>query len=305
MRKSDFVLNTDRKNSIGIAFSGGGLQGIAHIGAVKALYELGIKPQFVSGTSSGAAMASIVAMGFSADEMQEIAKKHWKELAEIDNKLIFKSLAQFILNKKIRKDGIKSGEIISDVIKEIRRERGISGFKDLPINLSVCTVDTLTTDECIFTTEDEHLQNEHIHYICDAPLEIAVRASMSFPAIYTTCPYDKYNFIDGGSKDNLPVKILKDMGVGKVLALGFNIMNYDPDSGLDGLIKVIWRALDVYSIDGTRKSMKMADYAVEINNKNTQLFSMDSIEETIQEGYDAVMEHKNDILKIFAPKEMT
>ena len=95
------------------------------------------------------------------------------------------------------------------------------------------------------------------------------------------------------------------MGVGKVLALGFNIMNYDPDSGLDGLIKVIWRALDVYSIDGTRKSMKMADYAVEINNKNTQLFSMDSIEETIQEGYDAVMEHKNDILKIFAPKEMT
>lgn len=297
------MLNTDRKNSIGIAFSGGGLQGIAHIGAVKALYELGIKPQFVSGTSSGAAMASIVAMGFSADEMQEIAKKHWKELAEIDNKLIFKSLAQFILNKKIRKDGIKSGEIISDVIKEIMRERGISGFKDLPINLSVCTVDTLTTDECIFTTEDEHLQNEHIHYICDAPLEIAVRASMSFPAIYTTCPYDKYNFIDGGSKDNLPVKVLKDMGVGKVLALGFNIMNYDPDSGLDGLIKVIWRALDVYSIDGTRKSMKMADYTVEINNKNTQLFSMDSIEETILEGYDAVMEHKNDILKIFAPQE--
>ena len=45
----------DRKNSIGVAFSGGGLQGIAHIGAVQALYELGIHPQYVSGTSSGAA----------------------------------------------------------------------------------------------------------------------------------------------------------------------------------------------------------------------------------------------------------
>lgn len=42
----------DRKNSIGVAFSGGGLQGIAHIGAVQALYELGIHPQYVSGTSS-------------------------------------------------------------------------------------------------------------------------------------------------------------------------------------------------------------------------------------------------------------
>ena len=290
----------DRSNSIGIAFSGGGLQGIAHVGAVQALYELGIKPQYVSGTSSGSAVAAIVAMGCSAEEMRTMVKKHWKTLAEIDNGLIFKSLAQFILNKKIQKDGIKSGELISDAIKDVMEFKGIKSFKDLPINLSVCTVDTLTTDECIFTTEDEHLENDHIHYITDAPLELAVRASMSFPAIYTTCPYKEYNFIDGGSKDNLPVKILKDMGVGKVLAIGFDILNYNPDAGLDGLIKVIWRALDVYSIDGTRKSKEMADYAVEINNKNTQLFSMDNMDETIQEGYDAIMAHKDEILRIFA-----
>ena len=58
----------ERRNCIGIAMSGGGLQGIAHIGAIKALYELGIHPQFVSGTSSGAAMAAITAMGFTAEE---------------------------------------------------------------------------------------------------------------------------------------------------------------------------------------------------------------------------------------------
>ena len=107
-----------------------------------------------------------------------------------------------------------------------------------------------------FYNQEENLENEHIHYITGAPLETAVRASMSFPAIYTTCPYDKYNFIDGGSKDNLPVKILRDMGVGKVLAIGFDIMTYNPDAGLGGLIKVIWRALDVYSIDGTRGQRK-------------------------------------------------
>lgn len=289
----------DRKNAIGIAFSGGGLQGIAHIGAIKALYELGIKPQYVSGTSSGAVMAAIVAMGFNPKEMTAAAKKHWKTLAEIDNGLIFKSLAQFILNKRIKRDGIKSGELISEVVKQLMTEKNIHGFEDLPINLSICTVDTFTTDECIFTTEEENIQNEHIQYITGAPLDIAVRASMSFPAIYTTCSYDKYNFIDGGSKDNLPVKVLRDMGVGKVLAIGFDIINYAPDEGLDGLIKVIWRALDVYSIDGTRKSMKMADYAVEINNENTQLFSIDNVDETMQEGYDAIMSHKEEILKIF------
>lgn len=70
-------------------------------------------------------------------------------LAEIDNGLIFKSLAQLILNKKIQKDGIKSGELIEDVIRDIMNEKGITGFENLPINLSICTVDTLTTDECI------------------------------------------------------------------------------------------------------------------------------------------------------------
>ena len=82
----------DRKNSIGVAFSGGGLQGIAHIGAVQALYELGIHPQYVSGTSSGAAMAAIVAMGCDSDEMKRVAKKHWKTLAEIDNGLIYNNM---------------------------------------------------------------------------------------------------------------------------------------------------------------------------------------------------------------------
>lgn len=70
----------DRKNSIGVAFSGGGLQGIAHIGAVQALYELGIHPQYVSGTSSGAAMAAIVAMGCDSDEMKRVAKSIGKLL---------------------------------------------------------------------------------------------------------------------------------------------------------------------------------------------------------------------------------
>lgn len=289
----------DRKNAIGIAFSGGGLQGIAHIGAIKALYELGIHPQYVSGTSSGAAMAAICAMGMTPEEMRYFARKHWKTLAEIDSGLIFKALATFIINKNVERDGIKDGQLISDVIKEGMLLKGIRGFRDLPINLSICTVDTLTTDECIITTYDEHLESDHVHYLTNVPLDIAVRASMSFPAIYTTCDYGNYNFIDGGSKDNLPTKILRDMGVGRVLSIGFDIMAYDPDAGLDGLIKVIWRALDVYSINGTRESKKLADLAIEIKNENTQLFAIDSVDETIQEGYDTIMAHKDEILRIF------
>lgn len=290
----------DRKNAIGVAFSGGGLQGIAHIGAVKALYELGIHPQYVSGTSSGSAMAAITAMGFNADEMDHFAKKHWKTLANFDKGPLFKSIGRFLISKKkTKRDGFRPGEMISDVILDAMSVKGIKGFSDLPINLSVCTVDSHTTDECIFLTEDEGLENDHIHYIVGAPLELAVRASMSFPAVFTSCNYEGYNFFDGGSKDNLPVQVLRDMGVGKVLAIGFDVMNYTPAEGFEGVMGILLRALDAYSIDKTRKSMEMADLAVLIKNEDTGLFEMNDIDVTIQEGYDCIMKHKEEILEIF------
>ncbi len=289
----------DRKNAVGIAFSGGGLQGIAHIGAIKALYELGIKPQYVSGTSSGSAMAALVAMGCSADEMTSFAERYWEVLADFRPVPIVAQLASLKFNKKSDKDGLKDGAVISNVIKEAMDSKGIRGFEDLPINLSICTNDTRTMDECIFTTEKEDLQREYIHYIHGAPLELAVRASMTFPGIYTTCDYGDYNFIDGGSKDNLPVQILQDMGVGKVLALAFDISQYDRETGLDGMMKVVWRALDLYSIDKTRKSIKMADYCVMIKNSNTAIFSMENFTQTIQEGYDCVMACKEELLERF------
>ena len=287
-----------RKNEFG-AFSGGGLQGIAHIGAVQALHELGIFPQYVSGTSSGSAMAALVAMGCTPDDMRAFADRYWEVLADFRPVPIVAQLASLKFNKRTDKDGLKDGAVISNIIRAAMDKKGIGGFADLPINLSICTNDTYTTDECIFTTLDEGLTTDHIHYITGAPLELAVRASMTFPGIYTTCSYGQFNFIDGGSKDNLPVKVLRDMGVGKVLALSFDISDYVPETGLEGMMKVVWRALDLYSINSTRESKKLADYVVEIKNSNTAIFSMENFELTIQEGYDCVMRCRDDLLRLF------
>ena len=288
-----------RKNELGVVFSGGGLQGIAHIGAVRALYELGLRPQYVAGTSSGSAMAALTAMGCTPDEMQDFAEHYWETLADFRPIPIVAQLASLKFNKSTDKDGLKDGAVISNVIRKAMDNKGVRGFQNLPINLSICTNDTYTTDECIFTTLDEGLQTDHIHYICGAPLELAVRASMTFPGIYTTCNYQGYNFIDGGSKDNLPTKIMRDMGVGKVLALAFDITDYTPETGLDGMMKVVWRALDLYSINSTRESKKLADYVVDIKNSRTAIFSMDNLTQTIREGYDCVMQCKDDLLRIF------
>lgn len=293
---------TNRKDAIGFAFSGGGLQGIAHVGAIKALYELGVHPQYVSGTSSGSAMAALVAMGCDADDMTRVAKKYWKDLVKFRPSSILQSVVTLKFSRKAPGDGLMDGGIVEAMMRSVMKEKGITGFHDCPINLTVCTNDTKSTDEVIITAYDEKLErlkNEYVQYLTDVPLETAVRASMSFPGLFTTCHYKDYNFIDGGSKDNLPVKVLKNMGVGKVLALAFDVMDYTPQTGIDGMMRVIWRALDLYSINGTRKSMKMADYCVQIKNENTAIFTMDNIDETIEEGYRCVMNHKDEILRIF------
>ena len=284
-----------RKNEFGIVFSGGGLQGIALVSPFNSdRYVMACLP-----LSSGSAMAALVAMGCTPDDMRAFADRYWEVLADFRPVPIVAQLASLKFNKRTDKDGLKDGAVISNIIRAAMDKKGIGGFADLPINLSICTNDTYTTDECIFTTLDEGLTTDHIHYITGAPLELAVRASMTFPGIYTTCSYGQFNFIDGGSKDNLPVKVLRDMGVGKVLALSFDISDYVPETGLEGMMKVVWRALDLYSINSTRESKKLADYVVEIKNSNTAIFSMENFELTIQEGYDCVMRCRDDLLRLF------
>ena len=61
--------------SLGLALAGGGLKGIAHIGALKALKDLDIKIDYLSGTSSGALIGTIYALGYDTDEiLKKISK---------------------------------------------------------------------------------------------------------------------------------------------------------------------------------------------------------------------------------------
>ncbi|MEX0596104.1 MAG: patatin-like phospholipase family protein [Candidatus Paceibacterota bacterium] len=59
---------------VGIAFSGGGIRGIAHLGVIKALLSYGIKIHAMTGTSAGAMVAAFISGGYSPDEIKEIIK---------------------------------------------------------------------------------------------------------------------------------------------------------------------------------------------------------------------------------------
>lgn len=281
--------------SIGLALAGGGLQVVAHIGAIKALQDLNIKIDYISGTSSGSLVAATYAMGYTTEEIKEIVNDYYKALSNIPKGPIVSAIGTYLIHKEIKIGGLIPGEKIENLVKMLAEQKDIKNINDISIPIAIPAVDTISTKECISISKEYNLQNQDIDYIYDIPIEKAVRASMSFPGIFTTCNFDKYNFIDGGTKDNLPIQILKDMGANKTIGLSFNIDRYTPS---DNLLSVLLRAVDIFSLKDVRKAQEIADLAIEIDTQGTSLLEITDLEQCYQIGYDTIMGHKEDIIKL-------
>lgn len=280
---------------LGVALAGGGLKGLAHIGALQALEELGVKIDYLSGTSSGSMFATFYAMGFSTEEIKEKTMKNYKILTKLQKRPIFKAGVTYVTSGIAKIEGIINGKNIEDLVNTIAKERKITNMNQIKIPYAIATVDTITTKECIFLSKRFDLEDDDIDYIYDAPVAVAIRASMSFPGVYTPCQYGKYNFIDGGTKDNLPIKILKDMGATKTLALSFKIDDYEPKEDIFG---ILLRTVDIFSLKDVRKAQRESDLAIEIDCSGTTLLEITNADEVVKTGYNTIMNNKEKILEL-------
>ena len=281
---------------IGLSIAGGGLKGVAHIGVIKALKELGIEIDAIAGTSSGSLIAALYASGFSEDEIADVFANNYKKITTFEKRPIAKSIGKYIIKKDFDMEGLSKGEKIENLVNTIVSQKGIVKLQETKIPVAIATVDTVSMKECIFLSQKYDLENtDKIDYIYD-DIEIgkAVRASMSFPGIFTTCNFGKYNFIDGGTKDNLPIQVLKDMGATKTIGISFNIDKYIPT---DNVLSVLLRAVDIFSLKDVRAAQKIADLAIEIDTQGTSLLEITNLEQCYQIGYDTIMKHKQKILQ--------
>ena len=168
-------------------------------------------------------------------------------------------------------------------------------MNEIKTNLAICTVDTISTNECIFLSNECEEKIENIDYIYNAPIATATRASMSFPGIFTPCNYEKYNFIDGGTTDNYPTRILKTMGAEKIIGLHFRLDDYVPK---EDIFAVLLRAVDIFSLGDVREAKKYADLSIEIDAKGAGLLGIDDFDKLIETGYNAIMYNKEKILEL-------
>lgn len=177
----------DRKR-IGIALSGGGARGFAHLGVLKALAENGIPIDLVSGVSAGSFVGGALASGMSVDEIVEIGRK-----------LSWFGVAGFSYSPR----GLLSSTAMGTFIE---KNFPVTRFEDLQLPFAAVACDLETGDEVVLRDEGD--------------LAFAIRASCAIPGVFVPLIDENgRSLIDGGAATPMPTRAVRKLGAEVVIAV--------------------------------------------------------------------------------------
>ena len=255
------------RKKIGIALSGGGIKGVAHIGVFKALEELDIEVDIIAGTSAGAIMGSLFAAGLSWQEVKEF----------VDSTRFSKAFFPGFTSRGLLKhDFLKS---------RLKRYLPVNNFEELQTELHVLSTNLNTGKPQIFSQGD---------------IIAAVAASSSIPVLFSPEEINGNLYSDGGILANLPALPIKDKCD---LLIGINLIprvELAPKdfSGVLSSLSVAARTFYLTIQNNSYPDKQLCDLIIEPDNiQDHHIFSFNKIEEIFESGYSKTMEMKEEILK--------
>lgn len=280
---------------IGLALSGGGIRGFAHAGALKALEENNIKVDVIGGTSSGSIVATMYAMGMSPYYIYTLAKKYAKEIVNMGSIPIFSEIGNFVVNKKIKINGLNSGESIEEFFNAFAKKRGITDVADIKMPLVIAAVDVSQSKKYVFSSSLPEKDNEN--YITNIPVGTAIRASCSFPVFFAPCRYKEHLFMDGGILDNTPAQEIKKYGVDKIISIKFDSNQVNHESNV---MDIGMKILDIMGNKISEDDLKISDLVLTVPTDGTGLLDTDNLDLCYKEGYNIVLNNINKIKELCA-----
>jgi len=273
---------------IGLALSGGGVRGAAHVGAIKALEENGIKIDAIGGTSAGSIVGALYAMEYTTDEMYKLFNYFSKSVMAISPRYFFGGKEK----RGMQLGGLSSGENIELAVEEAAKLKGIKNIKDIKMPITIPTTDLISDREIIFTNCENVEGDEYIH---DIEIGKAVRASCSFPGMYAPLEYGKFQFADGGIFDNLPVLETKKLGVDKVIAIKFGLKSPKKQRTL---YNIAMQSIDLMTENLIQDSIEQSDVLINLDLKDTKSFNLSKIEMCYEQGYKQTKERISEIKQL-------
>ncbi len=216
---------------IGLALSGGGARGAAHIGVLEVLEAERIPIDCIAGTSMGAIVGGLYAAGYGVDELAKIVTEiDWNDAFSDDTPREARSFQRkrdddsyLVRGRPGLSDDLElkfPGGLIQGQKIDLLFERlalpaaGITDFDRLPIPFRAVAADIATGDEVVLES---------------GSLAKAMRASMSIPGGFAPVMIDGRQLVDGGVANNLPVNVVRELCADVVIAVDISTPLLEPD----------------------------------------------------------------------------
>lgn len=256
----------EENKRIGLALSGGGIKGIAHIGVMKALEELDIRPNIISGVSAGAIIGCLFAAGLDADSVKKF----------VDQTKFGKAFFPGFTTK-----GLLKHDFLKTRLKEYL---SFEYLEDLTIPFKVaCT----------------NLNTGQIEVFDEGPIIPAVAASSAIPVLFSPEKIGDNLYSDGGVLMNLPAETIREhcdvlIGVDLIPRVEIKLKQL---SGVFSSMSIAARTFYLTIQNNSAKDIALCDILIVPEHiEDHHIFSFNKVEEIFESGYTSTMKQKDQIL---------
>lgn len=229
----------------GLALSGGGTRGAAHVGVLLALEEEHLLPAAIAGTSAGSIAAGIYGAGMNPAQMKDVVHdltRHGHLLIDPDYLNILRLLPQVLSGRPMSLTGLIKGNRLQSYLCKLTN--GIS-MADVPIPIVISAVDIDTGSTIAFTNSSKVSPRPGVIWNSSIVLCDAMMASSSVPGIFSPRFMEHCALVDGGVTNNLPVDLLIAAGVPDVIAVDLGVDYETPHS--DSISEVVSHSFSIMS----------------------------------------------------------
>ena len=313
--------------TVGLVLAGGGARGLAHLGVIKYMEELGIPVDVVTGTSMGGLVGGLYALGYTHDQLDSLVRAiEWPVMMSdnIPNDYISYRLRKYRdrfiiripfhydnedLEERFRRErivdrmGEEAGHGSADMLREAITKMGIGmpdgylfglNVRNMLSSVSVGYQDSLSFAElpipyaCVAT--DMYTMTPK--YWTSGSLTDAMRSTMAIPFYFRAVRTEGAVLLDGGMRNNFPVDLAKEMGADIIIG-----SEMSAPRGIDELnspVDLAFQTITLLSREAAGPAREMVDFEVnhELKGYNMLSFDSKSVDDIINQGYRNALANK-------------
>ena len=246
---------SQKKYKVGLSLSGGGAKGLAHIGVLQAMEDVGLKPDIIAGVSAGSIVGALYADGLSPKEILNVFE---------DSTLI-----KFLDVSSPRKGFLSANKFFTKIENTLRART----FEELKIPLVVNAT---------------NLTDGKVEYFTEGTLLDKIIASSSVPIALSPKEIDKKFYVDGGIFCNIPCSVIRDQCDTLV---GVHVNPIVEMGKMGNVLDVFERVYHLLIQANTVSQKQLCDIVIEpVEARNFGMFEISKCREIFDIGYAAAMD---------------